>query len=94
MAPTDTTPAAPAPPLLAQYRKAAVAAGVGLLAFLTDLATSYASGNRIDGGEWLHAGILLVSTVLTTGGVTVAENAYPRAELLRRLGVRPVPGRG
>jgi hypothetical protein len=73
------------PPFWEQYRKAVVAAGVGLLAMLTDLGTSYASGDRINGGEWIHAAIVLVSTILTTAGVAAISNVYPAAVLRQRL---------
>jgi hypothetical protein len=73
------------PPTLAQYRKAAIVAGVGLLALLTDLATSYASNDGIDGGEWLHAMIVLVTTLLSTGGVATFSNTYSRGQLEAKL---------
>lgn len=68
-----------------QYRKAVIVGGVGLFATLTDLATGYATGDRIDGGEWLHAAIVLVSTLLSTGGVAAVGNVYSRAQLQAKL---------
>lgn len=72
-----------------QYRKAIIVAGIGLLAFLTDLATSYASGDSINGGEWLHAMIVLVSTLLSTGGVAAFGNVYSRGQLEAKLAALP-----
>ena len=73
------------PSKLAQYRKAVIVAGVGLLALLTDLGTSYASGNDVDGGEWIHAAIVLVSTLLSAGGAATFGNTYSRSTLEAKL---------
>lgn len=73
------------PPKLAQYRKAVIVAGIGLLAVLTDLATSYASDDGIDGGEWLHSGIVLVSALLSAGGAATVGNTYSRSALEAKL---------
>lgn len=73
------------PPKLAQYRKAVIVAGIGLLALLTDLAASYASNDGINGGEWLHALIVLVSTLLSAGGAATFANTYSRPQLLAKL---------
>jgi hypothetical protein len=67
-----------------QYRKAVIVAGIGLLAFLVDLSASRATDGRID---WLHALIVLVSTLLSTGGVATVGNTYSRATLEAKLAV-------
>jgi hypothetical protein len=71
-----------------QYRKAVVAAAVGLLATLTDLAASYADGD-LSGQDGLHASIVFVSTILSTVGVATVSNVYPAAVLRRRLDAAP-----
>jgi uncharacterized membrane protein YidH (DUF202 family) len=73
-----------------QYRKAILVAAVGLLAFLTDLATSRATDGEID---WLHAMIVLVSTLLSTGGVAAVGNVYSRGQLEAKLAALPPAGR-
>lgn len=73
------------PALWQQYRKALVVAGVGLLAFLVDLSASRATDGRID---WLHALIVLVSSLLSTGGVATFSNTYSRAQLESKLAER------
>lgn len=83
-APVDVR--ASGPPWWQQYRKAVVVAGIGLLAFLTDLATSRATNGEID---WLHALIVLVSTLLSTGGVAAVGNTYSREQLEAKLAALP-----
>lgn len=74
------------PALWQQYRKAVIVAGIGLLAFLTDLATSRTADGRVD---WLHALIILVSTLLSTGGVAAVSNTYSREQLAGKLAALP-----
>lgn len=67
-----------------QYRKAVIAAGVGLVAALTDLGVALSDGH-VTAQEWVHVLIVFLSAVFTTGGVAAVQNTYSVGELQARL---------
>lgn len=84
--------ASPEPPAWwLQYRKAVLAGAVGLLATLTDLAASWHAHAGLTTGDGLHAGIVLVSTVLSTAGVAAVSNVYPVPVLRAKLAAATPP---